>query len=252
MFDFELFKVGFAVTVSGGWLGDTGRMTLTERTLDAAMTASPILAPLSPSTRQSLAASGSPVTLEPGALLCQQGDPGDAIFIVLEGEIEVSTRSLEGVEVRFASFGQASIIGEMAALDGGMRSADMAAVGRATLWRIPRATLIDALRAEPAAAVALIAELAARLRNANAALEDMRTLDLGGRLAHLLLESVGERSLVRLTQTEIARRLGASREKVNRKLNAWAHQEWVELGASGVRILQPQPLAALMHAAAQH
>ncbi|HEY1926172.1 MAG TPA: Crp/Fnr family transcriptional regulator [Caulobacteraceae bacterium] len=224
-------------------------MTSTERTLDAAMTASPILSPLSPLTRQTVAASGSLIALEPGALLCQQGDPGDAIFIVLEGEIEVSTRSLEGVQVRFASFGQASIIGEMAALDGGMRSADMIAVRRSMLWRIPRSTLIDALRAEPAAAVALIAELARRIRAANAAMEAMRTLDLGGRLARLLLEAMGHRSLVGLTQTEIARRLGASREKVNRKLNSWARRDWVELGPSGIRVLEPQSLAELIGAA---
>jgi CRP-like cAMP-binding protein len=226
------------------------QMTSTERTLDAAMTASPILAPLSPLTRQTLAASGSLVALEPGALLCQQGDPGDAIFIVLEGEIEVSTRSLEGVQVRFASFGQASIIGEMGALDGGVRSADMVAVRRSMLWRIPRSTLIDALRTEPAAAVALIAELARRIRAANAAMEAMRTLDLGGRLARLLLEAMGHRSLVRLTQTEIARRLGASREKVNRKLNTWARQDLVELGTSGIRVLEPGALAELITAAA--
>jgi CRP/FNR family cyclic AMP-dependent transcriptional regulator len=228
-----------------------GQMTLTERTLDAAMSASPILALLSARTRQSLAASGSVIALEPGAILCQQGDPGDAMFIVLEGEIEVRTSSLEGVQVRFASFGQASVIGEMAALDGGVRSADMIAVRRSTLWRIPRSTLIDALRAEPAAAVALIAELAGRLRIANAAMEAIRTLDLGGRLARLLLESMGQRSLVALTQTEIARRLGASREKVNRKLNTWARQDWVELGPSGIRVLEPQSLAELMGAAAQ-
>jgi CRP/FNR family cyclic AMP-dependent transcriptional regulator len=228
-----------------------GSMTLTERTLDAAMTASPILAPLSVRTREHLAASGSVIALEPGALLCQQGDPGDAMFIVLEGEIEVRTSSLEGVQVRFASFGQASVIGEMAALDGGVRSADMVAVRRSTLWRVPRSTLIDALRAEPAAAVALIAELAKRLRAANAAMQAMRTLDLGGQLARLLLEAMGQRSLVPLTQTEIARRLGASREKVNRKLNTWARQGWVELGSWGIRVLEPQSLTELIDAAAQ-
>jgi CRP-like cAMP-binding protein len=225
-----------------------GQMTLAERTLDAAMAASPILAPLSARTRQQLATSGALIALEPGGLLCQQGDPGDAMFIILEGEIEIRTSSLDGVQVRFASFGQAAVIGEMAALDGGVRSADMVAVRRSTLWRIPRSTLIDALRAEPTAAVALIAELAGRLRVANAAMEAARTLDLGGRLARLLLETMGQRSLVPLTQTEIARRLGASREKVNRKLNTWARQDWVELGPSGVRVLAPHALAELIGA----
>jgi CRP/FNR family transcriptional regulator, cyclic AMP receptor protein len=226
-------------------------MTSTERALDAAMMASPILAQLSPRTRQSVAASGAMISLEPGALLCQQGDSGDAIFIVLEGEIEVRTNSLDGVQVRFASFGHAKVIGEMAALDGGVRSADMVAVRRSTLWRIPRSTLIDALHADPVAAVALIVELAGRLRAANAAMEAIRTLDLGGRLARLLLESLGQRSVVSLTQTEIARRLGASREKVNRKLNIWARRGWVELDASGVRVLEPRSLAELIGAAAR-
>ena len=196
-----------------------------------------------------LAAGGSALALEPGALLCQQGDPGDAVFVVLEGEVEIRTSSLEGVQVRFASFGPGAVIGEMAALDGGVRSTDMVAARRSRLWRIPRALLTGALTAEPKAAVALVSELAGRLRLANAALEAMRTLDLGGRLAQLLLETVGARGLAPLTQTEIARRLGASREKVNRKLNAWARRNWVELSPAGVRVIERQTLAELVGAA---
>jgi len=176
--------------------------------------------------------------------LCQRGDPGDAIFVVLEGEIEIQTSSAEGREVRYASFGPAAVVGEMAALDGGSRSTDMVAARRSRLWRIPREPLIEALRGDPAASVALVAELARRLRGANAELEAVRTLDLGGRLAQLLLGSAADKALVPLTQTEIARRLSASREKVNRKLNAWARQGWVALGATGVRLVNKDALAA--------
>jgi CRP-like cAMP-binding protein len=222
-----------------------------DRTLEAALAASPILGLLSPAARARLAGAASVMALENGALLCQQGDPGDAVFVVLEGEIEIRTSSAEGIQVRFASFGPGAVVGEMAALDGGVRSTDMVAVRRARLWRIPRAALIEALKAEPGAAVALIAELAGRLRIANAAMEAMRTLDLGGRLARLLLETMGARALVPLTQTEIARRLGASREKVNRKLNAWARQDWLELTASGVRVIEKEALAELVGVAQQ-
>jgi CRP-like cAMP-binding protein len=75
------------------------------------------------------------------------------------------------------------VAGEFAALDGGARSADMAATRRSRLWRIPRSALLDTLEAEPRAAVALLVELTGRLRRTNAALEDRATLDLGGRLA---------------------------------------------------------------------
>jgi CRP-like cAMP-binding protein len=190
-----------------------------------------------------LAAAGAPVALEVGGLLCQQGDPGDAVFVVLEGEIEIRTSSPGGRQVRFAGFGPGAVVGDMAALDGGARSTDMVAARRARLWRIPRGPLVQALEAEPKAAVALVAELARRLRAANGALEASRVLDLGGRLARFLLDEAGARTLVPLTQTEIARRLGSSREKVNRKLNTWARSGWVGLGPAGVRILARTALA---------
>jgi CRP/FNR family cyclic AMP-dependent transcriptional regulator len=215
-----------------------------------ALASSPILGLLSARASARLAAAGAPVALEAGALLCHKGDPGDAIFVVLEGEIEIRSTSSGGREVRFASFGQGSVVGEMAALDGGARSADMVAARRTRLWRIPRAPLVAVLENEPAAAVALVAELARRLRAANSALEASQVLDLGGRLAQLLLETAGARALVPLTQTEIARRLGASRESVNRKLSAWARSGWVSMGSSGVRLDKPELLAGLLEAEA--
>jgi CRP/FNR family cyclic AMP-dependent transcriptional regulator len=217
---------------------------MTDRLVESAIAGSPILSLLSPASREKLVAAGSALVLEPGGMLCQRGDPGDAIFVVLEGEIEIQTSSTEGREVRFASFGPAAVVGEMAALDGGSRSTDMVATRRCRLWRIPREPLIEALRADPAASVALVAELARRLRVANAEMEAVRILDLGGRLAQLLLGAAADKALVPLTQTEIARRLSASREKVNRKLNAWARQGWVALGASGVRLLDKGALMA--------
>jgi CRP/FNR family transcriptional regulator, cyclic AMP receptor protein len=218
---------------------------LSERRTQEALAASPVLGLLSAGQRERLAAAGAQIALEAGAILCQQGDPGDAVFVVLEGEIEIRTASAGGREVRYASFGPGSVVGEMAALGGGVRSADMVAARRSRLWRIPRGPLVEALVAEPAAAVALVGELARRLRVANSVLEAARVLDLGGRLALFLIDTAGQRSLVPLTQTEVARRLGVSREKVNRKLNEWARSGWVDLGPAGVRLVRRQPLADL-------
>jgi CRP/FNR family transcriptional regulator, cyclic AMP receptor protein len=206
---------------------------------------------LSDSVRARMAAAGSPLELAPGAFLCQAGDAGDALFVVLEGEIEVLNRSEGGRQVRLASLGKGALAGEMAALDGGARSADMVAARRSRLWRIPRTALLAALQEEPAAAVALVAELSRRLRAVNAALEASALLDLGGRIARLALQEANVRGVVALTQTEIARRLGASREKVNRKLHEWAGKGWVELTPSGVRLLATDSLAALIDRARQ-
>jgi len=125
-----------------------------------------------------------------------QGDPGDAVFVILDGEIEVRTSSPGGRDLRLVALRRGEIAGEMAALDGGLRSADMVAARRTRLWRIPRAALIEALESEPKAAVALLAEMSARLRRTNAALEARATLDLGGRLAQLLIGEQNPRALI--------------------------------------------------------
>jgi CRP/FNR family transcriptional regulator, cyclic AMP receptor protein len=206
---------------------------------------------LSEAVRQRIALAGSPVTLEAGEFLAQAGDLGDALFVVVEGEIEVLGRSEGGRQVRLASLTRGAVAGEMAALDGGVRSADMIAARRSQLWRIPRAAVLDALRAEPDAALALVAELSRRLRAANEMIESAAFLDLGGRLAKLLLEAAGPGRVVALTQTEIARRISASREKVNRKLHAWANDGWVALSPQGIRLLKPESLRALIEALRQ-
>ena len=192
-------------------------------------------------------ASSAPVMeLEPGGLLCQRGDPGDGAYLILEGELEVRTLSAGGKTVRLAALGAGELAGEMAALDGAPRSADMVASRRTRLLKISRTTLLEALEAEPKAAVALIAALVGRLRIADAAIEAQRLLDLGGRLANLLLSEAGSGAGVAMTQTEMARRLGASREKVNRKLHAWADEGLVSMSRAGVKLLHKDRLEGLI------
>lgn len=230
----------------------SGMPTVPVNSLDqvcAALRASDVLGRLSPEGAAALARAGSPLELPAGRLLCQAGDPGDAVYVVLEGEIEVRTASRGGREVRFVALGKGALVGEMAVLDGGPRSTDMAATRRCRLWRIPRSALLARLEAEPAAAVGLLVELVGRLRRTNAALEAQTTLDLGGRLARLLLAEQNARGLVAISQTELARRIGASREKVNRKLKEWSAAGEVAVTTAGVRVVAPDRLVELTQGA---
>ena len=212
----------------------------------ASLGRSPVLARFSLQGRERLARSGGWRSLAAGEVLFQAGDPGDAVYVVVEGEVEVRASTQGGRDVRLISLGPGDLVGEMAALDGGPRSADVAALRRSRLWRISRAAMLAALEAEPKAAVALVVELSARLRVADAAISDQAVLDLGGRLARLLLAEQGAGGLVALTQTEIGRRLGHSREKVNRKLHEWVREGWIDLAPAGVRVLIAQRLEALI------
>lgn len=212
----------------------------------ASLARSPVLACLSQAGVKRLASSGGWIALAPGEVLFQAGDPGDAVYVVVDGEVEVRTSTRDGRDIRLIALGPGALVGEMAALDGGARSADVAALRRSRLWRISRSAMLGALEAEPQAAVALVVELVARLRAADIAISDRSTLDLGGRLARLLLAEQGAAGLVPLTQTEIGRRLGFSREKVNRKLHEWVHEGWIELAPAGVRLIVPDRLEALI------
>jgi len=213
-----------------------------------ALGASAWLSALPEAARSRMVQAGAAVSREAGETLCQAGDKGDAFYVVLEGEIEVLSRSEGGRQVRLAALVAGALAGEMAALDGGARSADMVAARRSLLWRIPRAALLEALTLEPKAALKVVAELSRRLRAANELIETSAFLDLGGRLAKLLLSEAAPHRPVALTQTEIARRIGASREKVNRKLHEWVRLGWIEIAPQGVRLLQPDALRGLIEA----
>jgi CRP/FNR family transcriptional regulator, cyclic AMP receptor protein len=222
-----------------------GMMRTDVRSAEAGLAKASLFQALSGRERDRLAAAGAPVQLEPGAELFAKGAPGDALFVILEGEVEVRMSFAGGREVRVAALGPGAVLGEVAVLDGGARSADAAALRRTRLWRIPRSAVIEALTAEPKASLAMLAEMSRRLRAADAALEDAATLDLGGRLARLLLEARSG-ALIALTQTEMARRIGASREKVNRKLHEWRARGMVEITRAGVKLLRAKELESLI------
>lgn len=228
----------------GAIMATAGRGDL--QAVEAALGKSRLFQRVCAEARARLAGAGSQVSLEPKARLFAKGDAGDALYVVLEGEVEVRISSEGGRDVRIAALGQGAVIGEMAALDGGARSADVNAMRRTRLLRIPRDAVLAAFEAEPKALIELVAEMSRRLREADEKLEDAALLDLGGKLARLLLQEAGEGAAVTLTQVEMARRIGASREKVNRKLHEWADEGWLRLSKSGVRIEKRAALAAVI------
>jgi CRP/FNR family cyclic AMP-dependent transcriptional regulator len=214
--------------------------------VETALAKAELIAALSDTTRARLAKQGVPCTVEPGKLLFAKGDKGDALYVLLEGEVEVRTSTEAGKDVRLASLRPPAVIGEMAVLDGGVRSADIAAIRRSRFIRIHRDQALSALESEPQALLKLIGEMSRRLRHADAALEDAQTLDLGGRLAQRLIEEAGDGTAVTLTQTELARRIGASREKVNRKLHEWVDDGLISMGRAGIKLLARDKLTALI------
>ena len=216
-----------------------------------ALAGSPLFGGLSATILKRVTAAAAQIDLAVGTQLFARGDKSDALFVIVEGEIEVRAISEGGKEVRLAALGAGAVLGEMGILDGEPRSADALAARRTRLLRVPRAALIDALVAEPKALLALVAEIVGRLRRTNEALEDFSVLDLGGRLAQLLLLEAGRAQTVTISQSEMARRIDASREKTNRKLQQWRVAGLIEIDRAGVHVRQPDALRALIAARRQ-
>lgn len=214
--------------------------------IEVGIAASGLLQAISERGRSQLATSGHLVTLDPGEVLFEKGDESRALYVVIAGEVEVRAGFRDGSQIRFAAQGAGAVIGEMGVFDSLPRSADVIAITRARLWRIPKSTVLGLLESEPSAALSLIAELARRLRAANEVLQIVTLRDLGARLARLLINEAGSSGFVTLTQTEMARRISASREKVNRKLHAFADDGLIALSRAGVRVMDPDRLTHLI------
>ncbi|MEI9992792.1 MAG: Crp/Fnr family transcriptional regulator [Rhizomicrobium sp.] len=203
-----------------------------------------VFAALSPARLQILADSGTFLQLEKGQRLFAHGDRSDAAYAVLVGEVEIAIPGIDGRLVWLARIGAGSTIGEMGAIDGAPRVTHATATRRCELLRIDRQFILDAMLAEPKATLALLGVLIQRLRETDALVERTSSMELGKRLARFLLLE-GHAGRILHNQSELAHHIGASREAVNRKLEGWRKQGWVELSRTGLHIRDRAALLAL-------
>jgi signal transduction histidine kinase len=137
---------------------------------------------LEPSELARIRAVATDVTLPAGATLMSEGDPGDALYVVLEGDLAVTKRAGAG-ELRLSTVGPGAVQGEIAVLDGGVRRATVRAITAVRLVRIGREDLLDVLAREPGVVRALVGTVAGRLRGLEATVQEQERLASLGTLA---------------------------------------------------------------------
>ncbi len=101
----------------------------------------------------------------------RHGDTPDAMYLIREGKIEISVWTEDNEELVLATLGDGEFFGELGLLDGRPRTASAKAVGRVELIEIRKDDLLSFLRRNPDAALAMMGEIARRLRGANALIE---------------------------------------------------------------------------------
>jgi len=175
-----------------------------------------------PDSLRELARRGVVRSYRKGALLIEEGDRGDTIFIILAGRLRAFSRHPTNErEITYGVYGPGEYVGELG-LDGGLRAASVEAEQACTCVRIERPTLESYIADHPTFAFELLAKVIRRARSATLGLQQIALNDVYGRIK-LLLESMavalpdGSRVIrERLTHREIAERLGCGREMVSR------------------------------------
>jgi CRP-like cAMP-binding protein len=205
---------------------------------------SPVFSVLSPARRKDLAEAGRSVALTRGKKLFARGDAADAAYAIITGELEVTIEGLDGRPVFIAHLGAGDVVGELGVLDGVARSTDVIATRKTELWRIDRAHVLDALTNEPESALALLGILARRIRDTDALVDRNASMEMGKRLARLLLDESTHGRII-YTQSDLAHLIGATREAVNRKLGRWRKEKWIELNHTGLHVIDRPALLAL-------
>jgi CRP/FNR family transcriptional regulator/CRP/FNR family cyclic AMP-dependent transcriptional regulator len=174
-----------------------------------------------------------------GETIFEQGDPGDALHIILAGRVKIASPSDSGVHAILATLRPGEFFGSLALLDGSPRSASAIAVEPTETLILPRDRFRALLDESPAIRDHVFAELAGELRRLTNHVEELHFLDITGRLAARLARMAEEQGVpgdggeIRIagpiTQGDLAAMVGSTRQSVNKLLGYFADDGLIRL-----------------------
>jgi CRP/FNR family cyclic AMP-dependent transcriptional regulator len=142
----------------------------------------PFFAEIEPAKLKLLAFMSERAGFDDGKVLFRQGDPGDAAYLIIDGQVEIVLEGPAG-PVTVATLGANEIVGDMAILTGAPRAATVRAKGRLVVLRIAKDPFMRMVREFPNMAVSIMQELAHRVEATNnqlrAALSEVQKLRAG-------------------------------------------------------------------------
>ncbi|HEV8257470.1 MAG TPA: Crp/Fnr family transcriptional regulator [Casimicrobiaceae bacterium] len=203
------------------------------------------LAPLAPDTLRAIAATGVARNYPKNTILINEGDVGDSLFIVISGRVKVFSSNAAGREVVIAFHGPGEYVGEMT-LDGSPRSASVVTLEPTTCALVTRASFREFILAHPDFALHLIEKLIQRVRLTTENVKSLALSDVYGRLVKLLLDLAVDqdgKQVVpeKLTQQDIAERIGASRDMISRLLKDLVAGGYLTIQDRTITILKKPP-----------
>jgi CRP-like cAMP-binding protein len=182
-------------------------------------------------TIDAVAAAGHERPLVRGDVLFQEGDPPDALYLVIRGRVAIAIANpIDRRESVVALMEPGDLFGELGMLDDGPRSAMARALESSTVLAVPYGPVLEMFEREPRLLWNVTRLLAQRLRVMDEALADSVFLDVTGRTAKRLLELAdgSDQFTLPVTQEELAGMVGASRERVNKAIASFIRLGWLD------------------------
>ena len=179
------------------------------------------------------------------AIIVNEGDESDSLYLILSGRVKIYLADEHGKELILAIKGPGQYFGEMV-LDDEPRSASVMTLEPAQFAILSRADFKAFLLSHATVSLQLIQNLIRVARGLNRSVRNLAMLDVYGRVARILIELAVEQNgkmviLEKLTQKDIAARVGASREMINRILRDLTAGGYVSMEAGRITINKAPP-----------
>lgn len=206
----------------------------------------PLFERMRPQDLAALATRTQERAMRSGDVLFRRGDAGSSMLVILSGQIRIVLPGSAGREQVLRVLRPGEVLGELALLDGGSRTADAVADTNGRLLVLERRDLMPMLQADAALSLAVLTILCGRLRTTDWLLEAILFHDTATRLASTLLMLSQHRpgGQIDITQGALGERVGAARETVNKKLRDWQGERILHLEPGRITVLDR---AALRH-----
>ncbi len=200
---------------------------------------------LSPREMQELNRVTTMSTVQRGRVFYRPEEPGEVMFILKEGRVQLYRISPEGKKLVITTLGPHTLFGEMALLGTKMHNTFAEAIDDCLICVMSRTDLERLILNKPQVALRILEITGKRLREAEERLENMAFKGIPARLASLLLrlsEEQGSTDITGLTHQDLAESVGTYRETATQVLNDLKSQGLIEIGRKRITLLDLERL----------
>ncbi|MDH5356001.1 MAG: Crp/Fnr family transcriptional regulator [Gammaproteobacteria bacterium] len=178
-------------------------------------------------------------------VIVSQGDDTDSFYVILQGKVDVFLQNDKGKEIIINTLGECESFGELAPLGGIPRQASIITTEDSTFGVISRQVFMDSLLTSPTVSMRIIDLLIQRIQDLTEEVSSLALEDVYNRVVRVLYkhaDEVGEKLVTeKLTQQDIASRVGATREMVHRILKELKTGGYISIEGKHITIEKKLP-----------